>query len=89
VQRPGPAYWLFRHGDRHVAGLMAITPEMGNIEPHWATYFTVTDIEAVVRQAVQLGGRPIVPIMDALGVGRFAGLRSPQGVVFRVFESGR
>lgn len=46
-------------------------------------------IVSSVTRASRLGAKTLVPPMDALGVGRFSGLVSPQGVVFWVFEYAR
>ena len=80
----GFEYTTFKLGDEPVAGMMAITPEMGPIPPHWAVYFTVDDVDRTVRQALALGATSCVPAQDIPGVGRFAGLTSPQGVIFYV-----
>jgi predicted enzyme related to lactoylglutathione lyase len=83
---PDMQYTTFRLGDGFVAGLMQITPEMGKIKPHWGTYFTVKDVEQAAREAVKLGGALCVPPRDVPGVGRFAGVVSPQGVMFYVIQ---
>ncbi len=36
---PGMTYTTFKLGADYVAGMMAITPEMGAMPPHWGTYF--------------------------------------------------
>jgi predicted enzyme related to lactoylglutathione lyase len=59
---------------------------MGSAPPHWGTYFTVRDLDAVVREAEKLGGKVRVPIQPVEGVGRFAGIVSPQGVMFYVIQ---
>lgn len=42
-QMPGQAmpYTTFKLGERFVALMMALTPAMQDVPPHWATYFTV------------------------------------------------
>jgi len=62
--------------------MMPILPQMGNIPPHWATYFTVDDADATAREATQLGATLCLPPQDIPGVGRFCGITSPQGVTF-------
>jgi predicted enzyme related to lactoylglutathione lyase len=79
---PTHSYTLFRLGDEPVAGAMAITPEMGPVTPHWATYFTVRDVDETARLAGRLGARLCVPPRDIPDVGRFCGIVSPQGVRF-------
>jgi uncharacterized protein len=69
-----------------VAGMMAITPAMGPMPPHWGVYFTVRDPDAAVALAGTLGGTTCVPPQDIPGVGRFAGITSPQGATFYVIR---
>ena len=35
--------------------MLRITPEMGDLRPHWGTYFTVNDLDETIREAVKLG----------------------------------
>lgn len=79
-------YTTFVLGERMVAGMMPISPEMRDVPPHWIPYFTVTDVDATAREAVTLGATLYVPVMDAPGVGRFCGILSPQGVHFMVMQ---
>lgn len=81
---PGLDYTVFRQGELPVAGMMQITPEMGGVPPCWCTYFTVASVDRTVDEAVRAGGTVVVPAEDVPGVGRFAGLLSPQQVLFFV-----
>lgn len=86
---PGMTYTSFKLDGAYVAGMMAITPEMGPIPPHWGVYFTVSDIEEAERHAITLGATLFLPVQDIPGVGRFAGVTSPQGVMFYVIQYSR
>ena len=77
-------YMTFKHKGAPVAGMMEITPDMQGQQPVWGTYFTVKDCDETVKLATSVGAVMCVPAMDIAGVGRFAGLTSPQGVVFYV-----
>ncbi|MCE9601165.1 MAG: VOC family protein [Gemmatimonadetes bacterium] len=79
-------YTTFKLGDRYVAGMMAITPEMHGVPPCWMPYFTVSDADAAAREAVRLGGSVYLGVKEAASVGRFCGIRSPQGVHFLVMQ---
>jgi hypothetical protein len=79
-------YTTFKLGAAYVAGMMQITPRMGDMRPHWGTYFTVTDADETAREAVALGATLCVPVMDIPDVGRFCGITSPQGVTFYVIK---
>jgi predicted enzyme related to lactoylglutathione lyase len=77
-------YTTFSLGADQVAGMMPILPEMAGMKPAWSVYFTVTDTDAVVRNARTLGGSVFLEPHDIPDVGRSAGIASPQGVAFYV-----
>jgi uncharacterized protein len=83
---PGFDYTTFKLGDEWVGGMMQITPQMGNVPPHWAVYFTVNDADVTAREATELGATLCVPVQDIPNVGRFCGITSPQGVTFYVIK---
>jgi predicted enzyme related to lactoylglutathione lyase len=84
---PSPVlnYTTFKLGATPVAGMLQITPQMGNVQPHWVTYFTVTDAEETARKAIELGATLCMTMKDVAGV-PFCGITSPQGVTFRVVQ---
>jgi predicted enzyme related to lactoylglutathione lyase len=81
----GPmTYTVFKKDGAPRAGLMAITPDMGPVPPHWLTYFAVADCDVTVAKALSLGARALAPTMQVPTVGRFAPLMDPQGAAFAV-----
>lgn len=86
---PGFDYTTFTRGGVPVAGLLAITDAMPGLTPNWATYFTVSDVDATFREAARLGASTLVPPQDVPGIGRFCGLTSPQGVAFYPIQYAR
>jgi predicted enzyme related to lactoylglutathione lyase len=86
--RPMPGFddTIFKNGGTEVAGLMPILPEMAGLRPQWATYFTVTDVEAAASTAAQWGAKIHRTPQDIPGVGRICGITSPQGVLFTVIQ---
>lgn len=83
----GFQYTSFMNGERPAAGMMAITPDMGEgILSHWVAYLAVEDCDATVKKAQALGGKVLVPAKDIPEVGRFAFLADPQGAVFAVIR---
>jgi uncharacterized protein len=82
----GLAYTIFKLDSEPVAGMLQITPEMGNVPSHWMTYFTVTDVEKSAKEAVAMGGKFCMTMKEAPGVGRFCALASPQGVAFYLIQ---
>ena len=83
---PGWDYTTFMLGETPVGGMMPISPDWGEVPPHWGVYFTVDNVDATVAKAQSLGGNVSVPAMDVETVGRFCGLVSPQGVMFYVIK---
>ena len=79
-------YSVFKRGDMPIAGMLQITPAMGQMPAQWLTYFTVNDAEAAALEAVKLGGKICMTMKEAHGVCRFCSMTSPQGVMFYVVE---
>lgn len=79
-------YTSFSAGSVSVAGMMALTPEMGPITPNWLAYFAVADCPAAEKKAAGLGAAALVPTTAIPAIGHFAVLQDPQGVVFGIFQ---
>ncbi len=87
VQQFGPLeYTIFKNGDRGAGGMFGITPDMGNMPPHWLVYFAVADCDATVAKATSLGAQVMKPADDIPVVGRFAIMLDPQGAGFAVIK---
>ena len=87
VQDMGPTqYTMFVNGERPAAGMYALTPEMGNVPPHWTVYFAVQDCDATAAKAESLGAKTMTPPADIPGIGRFSLLLDPQGAAFAIIK---
>ena len=75
-------YTEFQQDGKSMAGMMAFTPQMQGVPPHWMVYFTVANCEASFAKATELGATPLVPPMDVPGVGKMAVMKDPQGAAF-------
>ncbi len=75
-------YTIFRRGDVAVGGMHPRTTERVDVPPHWAVHFSVADVDATARLAADLGATIVAAPTDAMPVGRYCAIRSPQGVVF-------
>ena len=73
------------NGRRH-AGMMTLTPEMGNMPPNWTAYFMVDDIKAATDKVKELGGNVLMPNVSAGEVGTFSVVQDPQGAVFHIIQ---
>ena len=85
----GGGYVEFENNGKTVAGLMEITPEMGDhIPPHWLTYFQVANTDASADKAMALGGQVLFGPENIPDMGRFAVVQDPQGAVFGIYSAG-
>jgi predicted enzyme related to lactoylglutathione lyase len=83
---PAGTYTIFKAGDERVGGMMALTPQMKGVPPHWLSYFAVADCDGTVKKVGELGGRVLVAPTDVPNVGRFAVCRDGQGAAFAVIK---
>ena len=87
VQNLGPMeYTMFTNDGRQAGGMFQLTPEMGNMPPHWLVYFAVDDCDAKTQKATELGASTMKPPADIPGIGRFAILQDPQGAAFAIIK---
>jgi len=78
-------YTMLRKGGKDVAALYPAGSEQG--PPHWNTYVTVADVDAVVDKAEPAGGIVVAPPFDVLDVGRMALVQDPAGAMIALWES--
>ena len=84
LDRPDGAYPAFQSGGEARAGLVPI--EKGEMEPGWAPYIGVADLEATLARARKLGGEILLEPNQEIYDGRVAVLADPTGVAFLVVE---
>jgi predicted enzyme related to lactoylglutathione lyase len=85
---PGFTYTVFNQAKDGHAGMMAITPEHGEMRSHWDVYVNVKDVDATAARCEELGGEIVVPPHD-IPVGRWAMLKDPTGAQICVYKSSR
>ncbi len=84
LDRPGGPYPTFQSAGEARAGLVSI--EKGEMEPGWAPYIGVADLEATLLRARELGGEVLLEPNQEIYQGRVAALADPTGVAFLVVE---
>jgi predicted enzyme related to lactoylglutathione lyase len=78
----GQEYTSFEHDGQPIAGALEMSPEIpADVPSNWLIYFTVDDVDAGFRKAIELGAREMVAPQDFPG-GRFAIVSDPQGAAF-------
>ena len=82
----GGDYTEFQLGERSIGGMMAMTPEWGDVPSHWLTYFAVAECDGTANKALKLGAQARVPPRAIPNVGRFAVLVDPQGAHFAIIR---
>ena len=87
--RPGAhgTYWLFRNGDRAVAGMVQ-RPRDTNYPTHWLHYVRVESLETSVQAALAKGGAVMLPPTEIPDEGRFAILRDPGQAMVGLYQGG-
>jgi predicted enzyme related to lactoylglutathione lyase len=78
-------YYVLKHGDEQLCGIMQIDPSWGDIPPHWETYFSVANTDSAVATATEHGGQ-LVGTVDDSPFGRMATLTDPGGATFKVIQ---
>ena len=78
-------YYEISNKGTQQGGIMAITPQMGNMPPAWTPYFMVNDVDATAAKVKELGGRVYMGPQDLPKIGRFAVVADPQGAMFDIF----
>jgi predicted enzyme related to lactoylglutathione lyase len=81
------SYTVWELEGKPVGGMMQMTDEVvsPDVPPHWSVCFAVTDCDATVAKARELGASVTVEPVD-MPIGRFAGLIDPQGASFTVMQ---
>ncbi len=81
----GLEYYVLKHGEKMLGGIMQIDPAWGNLHPQWVIYFSVANTEETVATIVKHGGKVLGPIDDS-PYGRFAAVTDPSGATFKVIQ---
>jgi uncharacterized protein len=84
----GITYTMFRLGPHYVAAVSDQREEerAAGVPPHWSSYVTVDDLDAVAARVPELGGTLIAPPFDVLDAGRMAIVADPAGAVLSLWE---
>ena len=83
VERMPGQYWIATLDGFDVAGL-AHQPDS---EPSWNTYIQVDSADWATSDAVQLGGKVLMPPIDVADAGRMSVIEDPTGAVFCTWEA--
>ena len=79
-------YTLMTVNGNPAAGIIQIGEDWGPVPPNWGVYFGVSDVDATVAKAQELGGSVVVEATDIADFARFSVLRDAEGAVFAVIR---
>ena len=87
----GAIYSLMHHAGKQVAAISPQPPQQrdAGAPPMWNSYVSVSDADAAVERAKELGGSAHAPAFDVMDAGRMAVLQDPQGAYFMVWQPRR
>lgn len=83
-----PPYKMWTVDGTSLGGVMDLPEDAraNGAPPHWLAYIGVSDVDATIAKAQELGGSVLVPAQDIPTVGRFSVLSDPDGGVFAAFS---
>jgi hypothetical protein len=81
----GLEYYVLKHGERELCGIMQIDPAWGEFHPQWITYFAVANADETVATIIKHGGKVMGNIDDS-PFGRLAAVMDPSGATFKVIQ---
>ena len=86
--QPEMDYRTFSASDGGIGGVMSLTTEMAvnGAKPCWLGYINVDDVDASVQAIKKAGGAIHIEPREIPGIGRFAFVNDPQGVMFYVMK---
>ncbi|KTD20357.1 VOC family protein [Legionella londiniensis] len=90
VELDGITYFIFKLGNKNIAGLMWLPPawqaQDPRISPHWMSYITVENIQEAVSKAVRHGAKLVVAAKTIQNLGMIAMLQDPTGAYIGLFQ---
>jgi predicted enzyme related to lactoylglutathione lyase len=67
IDRNGNPYGLFTGSGKNLAGLLKIPNEFENVNPGWAPYVGVSDLQQAMARVKDLGGRVVLGVEESSG----------------------
>jgi predicted enzyme related to lactoylglutathione lyase len=80
-------YTTFKLGGRDVAALYEMgEEERASLAPHWSSYVSVEDVDALAGRVRDLGGEVLAEPFDVMRAGRMTALRDPTGAALHLWQ---
>ncbi|MEE2775493.1 MAG: VOC family protein [Acidobacteriota bacterium] len=87
---PGMTYHMMKLRGRDAGAIFKQDPDDAaqGIPPHWNTYITVADVDAVTARVPAAGGQVLAKPFDVTDAGRMAVVQDPTGAVVSFWQAG-
>jgi predicted enzyme related to lactoylglutathione lyase len=80
-------YTTFRLDGRDVAAMYEMDEDArASLTPHWSSYVSVEDVDALTPRVRELGGEVLAEPFDVMQAGRTAALRDPTGATLHLWQ---
>jgi uncharacterized protein len=80
-------YTMLKLDGRDVAALYEMgEEERAQLQPHWSSYVTVENVDALAPRARELGGELLSEPFDVMEAGRMAVVRDPTGALVQLWQ---
>jgi len=81
----GMEYYVLKHGEQELGGIMQIDPSWGGFQPQWMIYFAVANADETVAAIIRHGGKELGNVDDS-PFGRLAAVMDPSGAAFKIIQ---
>jgi predicted enzyme related to lactoylglutathione lyase len=78
-------YYVLKHGEEMLGGIMPIDPSWGEFYPQWGLYFSVANTDETVAAVIKHGGKVMFDVEDS-PFGRLAAVMDPSGATFKIIQ---
>ncbi len=82
----GMEYYVLKHGEQQLCGIMQTDPAWGDVSPQWIIYFLVANTDEAVATITKHGGK-LMGTIDDSPFGRMAAVMDPSGAMFKIIQS--
>jgi hypothetical protein len=80
-------YTTFKLDGRDVAALYEMgEEERSSLTPHWSSYVSVEDVDALAPRVLELGGEVLAHPFDVMQSGRMTALKDPTGATVHLWQ---
>ena len=83
---PDMVYTMCKLGNHHACALYKMGGDTKGVPPHWLSYVTVENADAITAKAKQNGAKVMKEAFDVMDVGRMAVITDPTGAHLAVWQ---